>query len=481
MRLKHFFFLAAVALIVVVIAMSKTDKAFADNGGITINVKDELGNNLESVTVSVQCAGGSPNGLGATDSSGNLTRLAAAIPPGAGCNVDDEGITVIVSKDGYVGQTAVQGANYQTDAQNTYTITGVQFSHKVVVVDELGNSLTPTTVTAGLSDVSCTISGNSAYCPVIVTDDDIVDETTAYSIAKDGYVTAVPNLAGNRAAVGSAQQVVTLDASTGLDFGFKVTGVADELSNALTSVTVDTGNSFGTSCTESGSAWYCAVPLANTGVAIQTTKSGYITYSGISFDADRTAAGNAQQTKAVTGVPFRLKVVVSSDGGTALSGATVTHGGTSPAGESANSYYFTTTASGAIAASKTSYTSLSTAVDTGLASVSTNATTQTVITLTGTTPYTGADPVGTSVTGSGLVVPVVGGGGGDDEEEAAGSGISSSGSVSTLTPVTPSAPGFFPAATPMPVGAQNDAIVRIFAQIRELLIQLFALYGLTGL
>lgn len=415
-----------------------------------IVVKDELNSNL---TPDSATAGGA--GVACTVSTNNVYCPVLL----ADDNTLSNGFSVV--KDGYVTAAVDLASNRTagTDARVSVTMdatNGLDFSHKVVVVNELGSSITPDSVTAGANDTSCTISGSSAYCPVPLADDNTLDSSTAYAIAEDGYVTGAPNLGGSRSTGSTAQNVVTLDNTTGLDFAFKVTGVTDELSNALSSVTVESGNSFGVSCTESGSAWYCATPLAHTGTSIRVTKSGYITNSATSFDADRTSATDAQQTKAVSSILFRMKVVVLSNAGSAVSGATVTHGGTSPADEDANTYYFTTTASGALAASKSGYDSLSTSVDTGLASISTNSTAQTVITLTGSTPYTGADPVGTSVTGSGLAVA----------ESAASSGESRSSGSMASSPVVISSP------------QQEEILVDILLRIRDLLIQLLALYGI---
>jgi hypothetical protein len=147
-------------------------------------------------------------------------------------------------------------------------------------------------------------------------------DAVSIQVAKDGYVTGTSAL-GTYTAASDPNPY----AFSGLQFAYKVTGVTSEgASAALAGATVTTGDTFGTTCVASGSAWYCAVPLANTGIAIKVAKDGYVTNSGTSFGADRVAATDAQQTASVSGVQFALKVTVANAFSTPVHGATVTAG-----------------------------------------------------------------------------------------------------------------------------------------------------------
>src|SRR5581483_7920365 len=122
----------------------------------------------------------------------------------------------------------------------------------------------------------CAESSGAWYCPVPV-----ADTTLTIQFAKDGYVTSTANaFASDRTAATDAQ---VTNAVTGIQYGFKVTSAANALGTALTGATVDAGDSYGTSCTEATGVWYCAIPLANTGLAIRLTKDGYVTNTGNSF------------------------------------------------------------------------------------------------------------------------------------------------------------------------------------------------------
>lgn len=98
-----------------------------------------------------------------------------------------------------------------------------------------------------------------------------------------------------------------------LNFSYKVSSVAAELGAALSGVTVKAGNGSSTTCTESGSAWYCPVPLNDTSLTIQAAKDGYVTNELSSFASDRTNNADAQVVGTVTGVKYGLKVTVPTE------------------------------------------------------------------------------------------------------------------------------------------------------------------------
>ncbi len=262
-------------------------------------IVDELGNNLTPDSVNAGTA------AQACPLSANIAYCAILL-------ADDNTLSngAVVVKNGYVTSAAADvplagnrtiGASPQQLTTMTST-NGLDFSHRVVVKDELDNNLTPTSATAGAASVACTISGNNVYCPVQIGSDNIL--SNGFVVNRDGYVTTlaadVP-LAGNRTLGTSAQQVTTMTTLNGLDFAVKAI-----ITNG-TAASVRTGNSLAVTCAENGvtGIYYCIVPLAHTATLVSASKSGFVSNSA-SF-TDRTAASDAQRI-----VSFNL--VVESSG-----------------------------------------------------------------------------------------------------------------------------------------------------------------------
>ena len=187
-----------------------------------------------------------------------------------------------------------QNRTAHTDSQKVVTMTadnGVEFNHKIVVKDELGNALTPDSVTGGIADKVCQISGNTGYCNLsYVEEGNFV--SNGFTVVKDGYVTAEVNFGfinGNDQT--APPDIITMTSSNGLDFGVKtlVTNGSSHLSGA----TVTAGDSGSVTCSESGTAYYCAVPLAHTSTTVNASLTGYTSASG-SY-TDRTIGTNPQQ------------------------------------------------------------------------------------------------------------------------------------------------------------------------------------------
>ena len=147
-------------------------------------------------------------------------------------------------------------------------------------------------------------------------------DTVDIQVAKDGYVTNTSTGAGTYVALSDPNTYTV----SGVQFGFKVTGITDELSSSITSATVLTGDAYGTTCSLISGAWYCAVPLANTGIVVSVAKSGYVTNTATSFASDRTLADDAQRGIVVAGIQYAQKVTITRESSGALTGATVTAG-----------------------------------------------------------------------------------------------------------------------------------------------------------
>ena len=225
--------------------------------------------------------------------------------------LDDTSLNIQLAKDGYItneSNTFSSDRTSDTDGQQTKATTGVQFAYMVTsVIDEIGTAMTPTTVKSGNTyTTSCTNSGTAWYCAVPEANTGI-----AIEVSKDGYVTNTStSFASDRTAGSDAQGTITLNSGAviGIQYANKITGFADEISRTLSSVTATVGDGAAVSCTEFGSAWYCATPLAHTTLTIKGVKDGYVTDTGTSFDTDRTGATDVQVVKAVTGVQFAYKL-----------------------------------------------------------------------------------------------------------------------------------------------------------------------------
>ena len=328
----------------VIFTISRTDRAQAAAGDIVIVVNDELGTSLTGATVSatVACTGGADftaidGGANDDDSAVNGVIVFAAANIGDGTTAECDNGEVftkdLVAKDGYVTEDTSL-TTYSTAAQNDATTT-LDFSHKIIVKDELNTDLTPNSATAGGSSASCTVVLNNVYCPVVLADDDVV--SIGFNVVKPGYVTANVNLASNRTAATDPQALVTMDATNGLDFSHKVV-IKDELNTALTPDSVAAGASL-VGCTISANSAYCPVLIADdtdTSKGFVIVKDGYVTSSASSVQlaGDRTTNSSQQMVTTMTatnGLDFSHKFIVVDELGTSLTVTSATAGSASVA------------------------------------------------------------------------------------------------------------------------------------------------------
>jgi len=212
-------------------------------------------------------------------------------------------ITAVQSgKIGFVQQTlpaAWTDRTANSDAQRTVSVTNMEYGHVIEVDNELDQSLSGATVTGGSGNTACVASGSTYYCAIPPAEDD----SSSFTVAKDGYVTRTNITLANRTDATSEQQ----EADADLLFAVKVTGATDELGNSINLANVDTGNSYGVQCQESSNTWYCAVPLAHTGVTVRGIKDGYVANTSTTF-TDRTSATDGQQSVSLSNVLFAYKV-----------------------------------------------------------------------------------------------------------------------------------------------------------------------------
>lgn len=226
------------------------------------------------------------------ESSNTGTYFCPVLAAGDG-GTDD----IHIALDGYVKDVTGDTPNRDggASAAATTTVSSIDFSHKVTIVNAvIGSAVTPDHVSAGANDVSCTISSNVAYCPVLLADDDTVAQ--GFDMQSDGYVSTTVALASNRAASNTAQGAVTLTASNGITYGGVITLLGNS-NSVIAGATVKGGDGLGTTCTESGSTgvYYCAIPVADTSRVVQFSKSGFTTRQS-NLDTDRTASTSAQVT-----------------------------------------------------------------------------------------------------------------------------------------------------------------------------------------
>lgn len=332
------------------------------------------------------------------------------------------------------------------------TATGFGYPLKVTVADELGTAINISdllTKTFGGIAVS-TSTSNIGYWATTTSSGSLI-------LAKNGYVSSATNNTGltNVTANQTAPTSITFGSGSaltssvsagsgasaqGLQFAQKIT-LQTEAGESLTGATVTAGSS-NTSCSVASNIAYCPVPVSEDGTAndVTVTKSGYVT-STSGDTVNRATNADTQSTQTLTSTQYALKVIVNDSNGSAVTGATVTHGGVSAATSISNAYYFASTGAGAIAVSKSGFDSLSTSVDTGLANVGVTSGGQTVVTLTGSTPFTGdISSGGSSVAGRGLVATVVSSGGGGSSGSSSGGRSGGSSIPRILAPTVPTVP-----------------------------------------
>ncbi|MFH0874151.1 MAG: hypothetical protein V1846_04930 [Candidatus Komeilibacteria bacterium] len=213
----------------------------------------------------------------------------------------DAAPTVSVTLDGYVTKTDyafATGGGTRTDAtaaQNTGTVTSVQYAYKLTSIKtealatEKRASVTSVKVGDSTGLTTCTLNSTTWYCPTVLANS---NGTLVAEIALDGYVTTNYSLVTGTTRTASDSSQVS-DTVTSLQYALKVTAYDGATGTTpLESATVEAGDSLATVCSESTGVYYCAIPLANTATYARVIKDGYGTQS-LNY-TDRTAATDAQ-------------------------------------------------------------------------------------------------------------------------------------------------------------------------------------------
>ncbi len=320
----------------------KTAEAAPAFGDIIITVEDELGNPVSGAVFTFNCDGTdhavTDGEMGDDDGTpnGTIHVLAATVSGGtSGCVNFDAFTTDTVEIDGYVTEDTTLEDYFAlpTESWNTATTT-LDFGHKALIVDELGNPLEVDSATAGEgAAATCVVVEDELYCAIPLAAD---LEGYGFSLYKEGYVQK-PGDETPQASVRTdhtdPQVVTTMDVENGMKFAYKLTSITSEVLGAdLTSsaTAVSVGDASGlNACTASAGDWYCPVVVANSNgdLVARVVHDGYVETSTYQLVTGTTRVNewDAQVTDTVTTVEYAVKATITG-AGSPLSSATVKAG-----------------------------------------------------------------------------------------------------------------------------------------------------------
>ena len=284
------------------------------------NIQDEIGGALTGATVAQD--GGSAVACTEDASTGEYYCPAP----------DGETTALTVAKAGYVNKSkGTAGAAAEAGPQTVQVMTDpadpVSFTLRANIEDEIAGALTGATVAqAGGSTVSCSEDGTTGqyYCAAPN------GETTALTIAKDGYVNKTKGTAGGAAEAGPQTVQDLTDGVDPVSFTLRA-NIEDELAGAFTGATVSQIGGSGVSCTEDAATgqYYCAVPDGET-TALMASLAGYVTKSVAT--AGNAAVAGPQTVQDMTDgsgneVQFTLRVNAEDELANTFTGGTVAQNG----------------------------------------------------------------------------------------------------------------------------------------------------------
>ena len=217
--------------------------------------------------------------------------------------ITDDGGTNIIN-------AAAAQATFEIDTNATTTLkntTGFQYPLKITTADELATAMNIADLDAKTYDTTAPYysATNVAYYGN-------TGASKAVDLQEDGYVTAATtntNLAASVTTDQTAQTTITLDTSAasaaaisagdtvnikGMEYAAKVTVTREGDGAAVSSATVTSGDSYGVSCSESGSTgvYYCIIPTSHTDNVGKITIANYA--EKLIYYTDRTANADAQ-------------------------------------------------------------------------------------------------------------------------------------------------------------------------------------------
>ncbi len=391
---------------------------------------------------------GATVGVGATlcIESGTLGIYYCPVP------LASDGAALSIAKTGYVTNTAssVSDRTTNADAQGTLSPSNLLFQVKISVADELGNSITPTTITFGGTTETASSSNVFYFAPstgtnqaVVVTKTGFIPSATTNTALADVSASTAGQTAitlGTSASSSSAIVAGATQSLLGLQYALKSLALKSELGGTITGIASGTLSSPSTDVSVTGSGGVSVAGTAVTGNVLYIAATGNgsgddtltITLSGVTVDggsangaslvsATTTDAGNllnaltgqttfgiGQATgnlQVTSGFGYPLKVTVTDELGTAIPASTLTTetlGGTAAYVNVSNTAYFASTASGgSLVIAKNGYVSAAT-TNTGLATVTANQATTTSITFGTGSTFTSVVSAGGSVSAQGL-------------------------------------------------------------------------------
>ena len=293
--------------------------------GIRVTVDDELNVRMSAgqAYFHFKCDGDTvltikDGGTGDTNPAAGIIGISStstnfkATSGGAGCDTaTTEAFTVAsVSFPGYVHSTAIAVDTYSGTA-STSVGASLSFSFKIGAVEnELGNSLTlvdGNTASASVAGYTTTYNAAAAaYIPIPVS-----AGAFTLTVGADGYknrtIESITTASRSQATAhfdGEADAGATDWATSGLLYAAKlIVGGLTRFGESVTGVgrTVTAGDNSATSCTDNNDgSYYCAVPLADTGVIATVAAFGGLNLTRTCTYDERTVASDAQSTCSIT-------------------------------------------------------------------------------------------------------------------------------------------------------------------------------------
>ncbi|MBI4895086.1 MAG: PGF-pre-PGF domain-containing protein [Candidatus Aenigmarchaeota archaeon] len=256
------------------------------------NLRDELSNNLAPLN--------GVAGIVVTD-SGFVTYSADV----AYINASAATTNLNGSKSGYVNKTLVVATSNAN--QNFTNVSGLLFTVKVLnITDELGHVIVPLN---GVVGSIVTTNGSVTYNSNIV----YINASSSPNLtaSRSGYLNVTLSGVGIS---NSAQNVTSI---SNLAFTIKITNVTNELGNRIG----DLDGSTVVLVSSSGDVQYSggvAYINASTTASINASSSGYVNQTKI------VGVALTQNSTTISSLPFTLKILVVSDGGQALTDASIT-------------------------------------------------------------------------------------------------------------------------------------------------------------
>lgn len=270
---------------------------------LELTVEDELGNPIEGmVSEDFTINGGTDNGLENFREMGDGVYQMAL-----NGGLTDSNYNVVSAENGFVDRATSTGSLATIKEEVTASMT---YSHKVRVTNEDGTLITPDTAVVNAvippEEVTCEISGSSAYCPLTTIEDGTSTTSLAtITLTKSGYEDLTVELSDERDDGGDAQVLTTVEmveSEEPTTTGYFTLSVENEDGDELTTLTESdftvSGGTVNTvvDFTNNGDGTYTfelATGTADANYDIEIDESGY--------DSETVATGTLTTATTTTG------------------------------------------------------------------------------------------------------------------------------------------------------------------------------------